>query len=941
MRTINRPPATVGIPDVDYKYFNHYNWKGLNTNKNYYDLDPETFESAENVYVDEKGILKSRPSLHPLNKSLTNVIKSWSFGHVQVYLTDKEIDDEGNYFYKLHFLNNSSSNTINVTTVNVLLTLNKNIIFIFDDVNFYCYSILDNNFVNGDDFKYIPITKTVDNGIEDEFESPNLLYNVEQHEYKYGPNSAVDFTKLNTYKVRLETDTYTANFDKFDENIGKMTVVSKYDDVRNFNAIDYFDCYDNDVALDLKVHYPYRPLVSMSDNGIYLFCSHIDDNGYLFRYDFSIYYSLDGVDLISLGVIRDCLSEPVISKNGLYACAIKADGVYFLSISNESNGSKKYPNWTRVENDFWNTHAITKDIDDGYAINIIVAGLFLTDKDYVLCYGNNLDSTFNNTYASAKELIILSSNDGIYTTKTISNTIAPVRPTVIAFKFFDNQLDYNINYISVESNKLKRITYSYDDRGTGTVYGFVCTGYFNVESDVLERARGIIMFDESTYTVFINGRQYKHVELPYTPDIVSPYHFYNHKYGFVYLNCNGYNEIYYVDNIFKSTDIIKYQLYNIKNDVKYLIGFGDYFSYVEGNRLYDNRLSNDVYFYKIIRRDAIDFKISNLEFANTYYASFNNKLYISEARHDDNDNFQFYFPKDNVEKFNDNVTAIKMLSNSQVAIFLPNEIWYTENTDDGVTLNKSKIALGCNIGDEAISSFDGKYTIFPSKRGLVALSYQDFVASTDQAITYLSDAILPEFVKFRNNAPVKLFLYKYWLFCYHNTDGQIYTFDFRNNSWWYWQLPSAVLDVAEINDEPELIINGKCYGFDYGSENYFDYVLENKIPINWHLTSQKLNLGTLNNYKHIINLTLNAIQESDDPMYLTLSLANYRDTATKIDGKVLEYQVDVLKTFVKRLNYYKVNHFQYKLENTNNIALQIPLSIDNVSIKYKVTGQVR
>ena len=939
MRTINRPPASVGIPDVDYKYFNHYNWKGLNTNKNYYDLDPETFESAENVYVDEKGILKSRPSLHPLDKNLTNIIKSWSFGHVQVYLTDKEIDDEENYFYKLHFLNNSNYNILDVTTVNVLLTQNKNNIFVFDAVDLHCYSILDNKFVNSDDFKYIPMTKTVFNGIEDESESANLLYNVERHRYAYGPDSVVDFAKLNTYEVHLETDTYTAKFDKFNENIGKMTVVSKYNDLMNFEATDNYDCYSDNVADELKLYPPHRPLVSMSDNGTYLFCSHINNDGYLFRYDFSIYYSLDGINLISLGIIQDCLSEPVISKNGMYACAIKTDGVYFLSIFTETDGKKKYPDWTRVENDYWDTHSITKETDDDYSINIIVSGSFLTDKDYVLCYGDELNASVNSTYLSANKFIVLCSNDGVYTDIfEQSVVIEPARPKVTTFKFSDNQMYYSINYVVMDSilNKLKQIT---QIRTTTTRYALPVSAvsFFNAGSDISESGCGMIILSDNYCDVYINEKLYKSIR--FTTINISPYHFYGYKYGFVYLTTD--NETYYVDNVFKHTSVDKYQLYNIENGTKYLIGFADYFAYVENDTLYDNRLLNDIYFDKIIRRNTTDFKINNLEFANTYYASFNNNLYISEAKYDDNDNLQFYFPKDNIEKFNDNITAIKMLSNSQVAIFLPNEIWYTEITENGTTLNKSKITLGCNIGDEVISSFDGKYTIFSSKRGLVALSYQDFVASTDQTITYLSDAILSEFVKFRNNAAVKMFLYKYWLFCYHNTDGQVYILDFRNNSWWYWQLPSAVLDITEINDEPELIVDGKCYGFDHNSENYFDYILENKMPINWHLTSQKLNLGTLNNYKHIINLTLNAIQESDDPMYLTLSLANYRDTATKIDGKVLEYQVDVLKTFVKRLNYYKVNHFQYKLENTNNIALQIPLSIDNVSIKYKVTGQVR
>jgi hypothetical protein len=58
--------------------------------------------------------------------------------------------------------------------------------------------------------------------------------------------------------------------------------------------------------------------------------------------------------------------------------------------------------------------------------------------------------------------------------------------------------------------------------------------------------------------------------------------------------------------------------------------------------------------------------------------------------------------------------------------------------------------------------------------------------------------------------------------------------------------------------------------------------------------------------------------------------------------------VDTVRSYVKRLNYSKVGKFQYLLTSILNDAAddyedaaRTPLSISNITIKYKVSGQVR
>ena len=69
----------------------------------------------------------------------------------------------------------------------------------------------------------------------------------------------------------------------------------------------------------------------------------------------------------------------------------------------------------------------------------------------------------------------------------------------------------------------------------------------------------------------------------------------------------------------------------------------------------------------------------------------------------------------------------------------------------------------------------------------------------------------------------------------------------------------------------------------------------------------------------------------------------------KVDGNInslddyvtVNYRVDTIRTYVQRLNYSKINEFQYQLSSDEENAMDIPLSLNSITIKYKVGGQVR
>ena len=92
-----------------------------------------------------------------------------------------------------------------------------------------------------------------------------------------------------------------------------------------------------------------------------------------------------------------------------------------------------------------------------------------------------------------------------------------------------------------------------------------------------------------------------------------------------------------------------------------------------------------------------------------------------------------------------------------------------------------------------------------------------------------------------------------------------------------------------------------------------------------------------------------ALQASDvnvEDLDFKLQVNCYRK---KVNGNVNEpddylnvnYKVESIRTFVQRLNYSKINEFQYQISYDDENAFEIPLSLNSISIKYKVGGQVR
>lgn len=341
-----------------------------------------------------------------------------------------------------------------------------------------------------------------------------------------------------------------------------------------------------------------------------------------------------------------------------------------------------------------------------------------------------------------------------------------------------------------------------------------------------------------------------------------------------------------------------------------------------------------------------------------FFVSKGKNLYINaQGANVGVDDFKWYFPERNVQEFDYEITNLHPISTTEIAVFLKDSIYYVKpvtTTIDGIetiaySYYKSRIPLGCEEGSEVITSYDNKYTMFVTKRGFVAMSYQDFIASDEQALTFLSDTIYDMFNEW-NQGAIKLFQYNFWIILYRTNTGKAFIFDMRGNSWWPIEYNSNVKKFIEIDRKPLLLSGLYLYKLDTSNDNYFDGNSLKDGRIDWFLSSQKLHLDAINYYKHIVNLTFFGYNygEKDVNVRFNLRVINYRkqtDTNETKSFSAVDYKIQLTRTFVTRINYYKVNQVQYILESSRDEdaedKIPVPLSLTAISLKYLVTGQVR
>lgn len=389
-----------------------------------------------------------------------------------------------------------------------------------------------------------------------------------------------------------------------------------------------------------------------------------------------------------------------------------------------------------------------------------------------------------------------------------------------------------------------------------------------------------------------------------------------------------------------------------------------------------------------------------------------NLLEVTQSKRDENEAFTkdgtdllLYLPKRNEQLFANKITALHPLSDSEMGIFTEKDVWYVgvRTLDDGSIVYtkpiKSKIPLGLRDGDDVITGFDGQAVIFPAPRGLVALAPQDFVATTEKTLTYLSDKIQRKYLEFYTTgvlngvltsvnqdalfAPqIKIQSYKYWILLHKRFDREILAFDTRTGTWWVWSTPYPIrslsvnirlyalmqIDFSSIANVDSLPSKAPLMGVsflwsDQEDSPYKDDIVADAMNgqvtrirendavgdrliihraspvISWGMMSQRLHFEQINNYKAIKSLTLNL--KGDGIITAKLFTKAFRGLHHPESTETVRIKVNDLRTFVKSLNVMHVIDFQYRLENDESAEKQEKLSLNSLSIKYETKEGIR
>lgn len=303
---------------------------------------------------------------------------------------------------------------------------------------------------------------------------------------------------------------------------------------------------------------------------------------------------------------------------------------------------------------------------------------------------------------------------------------------------------------------------------------------------------------------------------------------------------------------------------------------------------------------------------------------------------------KLYFEDGNDVNLPSLITALTVFSQTSLGVFLQNNVYELQySTDNSVyILTPTKLQLGNKEGADVLLNYDGASIFITNLKGLIALTYQDFVQSTEQVYTYLTEAMMSEYDKFAT-APIKLYQYKDWLFMYKQNANDLYMYDIRNASWWYWVLPYNIQQIIFDNSELNVLV-------DTGTENlllYFDFETEDfrdltDTIIEWQVTSQKLHFNAPNNYKHIRQISIITTQNTCTQRY-KLKFVNYHNLDNLVDYDTVEYDINQLTTMIKRVTFMKTNAFQFIISNDKTDKDPKYFETPNIAIKYRITERVR
>ena len=951
MRTIKRTIPDINTDIDNYsKYFNQFNWKGINEAKNIFEVDQESFRECDNVFVDYDDQLVSRNPLMEESLNLketlppnSELVKIERFGDVEV-LVFKNQDG-----YAITARKGGST-----TTTSVLRNLEKyhlsaigQYIICFNNVAARVYDTLNiskgwqplYNFVD------LPVTKRVVGGTVTEY-PVNQFTKSYKEEYVWSDNSRPTLPK---YK-QADSIEVTSERESLTWTLPDTNILTDYRILRKLNIKLFEDDLISTAGSTICIGRSTYFLVSYDEGNTF---SKIE------------YPAYD----------RFC-NIASISEDGSYFFFVATNAVYRYSFSDES---WSYIDYSLTPNDgSLIVYPGLNPIDFQYVKGINNGGSFLTGDifSFVLCVNPDPD---NSSYFYSYRLYAMGPglkdvarrNEGSLICKAFSRvSFTPLEDNSM---FNDktakdlNRFMTKITYNSVDNKALA--VGILNDRDTSNVE--VCV----IDAKNLFNAKSILLPD--TKNGYILSAYYI-TDSQLTPsDCISleviVYDTTKNKWTKIKSITNGVDTNNTINELgISSYNTVPFELLGgwiagstvyskdfteeailptelIENDRINTFIINDFLYVQYGNDVYTNNFSTSdsallTYTYNF--SEDLFTEVPDCSYSGTeLYLGFGNTLKITSNVQEDNV-LKLSLPPINNQSFIDSINGIINISTTDVALFFRDKITVCTRVEDETfgfryDYYNTKLLLGIMPGDSVLNTLEGSYTIFPTKRGLAFMNYQQFMSTTDQIVSYISDPIENLWESFYNDKSyIKIIQWRRHLVL-SNGSTTLLLFDFRTNSWWKWTIPLNTSEILTYQDSLKLI-SKTLYSFEESDDRYLDFPKTTyQKEIKWFITSQVLHFNAPTYYKNLKQLIFKLSETNNLKNTINVQIKLYRKSVTLKEPDIIDFKIDELRTFVKRFNYWKINELQWGLSNDDYTKIPARLILNGISIKYEIGEEVR
>lgn len=978
-RTFNRRPVTIDGPDnsdIKNYTFNYEQWKGIDDGKNFLSVDQSTFADAQNMYIDSEGLLSSRPSFK--HTSLMNVYadteveaiyRLHSEEYAMILCVGKKQYVSGKLvptvwisygFNDSCIIAYDSSASYDVKYID---SYDKTYIFINNkyDENPVKLEIFDKNTLSklsaADVAKsiYVPTTKIFTGNNEEEGEEPNLWTTSEKYLYYYNDVTGISgdaigktltwegktLTWSDDYKPHLVKEHYSLPDDAIVTVASTGAVAWVIASVLHY-AVNGSEIYSWSLANILSTKYIVSRL-RFNNAGNTIFIEVLDTSS-SWHSVFPILYMVSCVPTNESNTLRH--PSPVNAAEILLSTSNTGIEYYVVAYDYIDDDqwcmyyhSYNTSNAVSTSGICWNFNGAGVVYGDDIIIDSskVSAEVVAISKNYIVGIGRDITDSYTRYVAGIYKP---SSGKSVQRVDTfnLDNNLSGVGSMHYQMCLAIDTANYYA-YVPTEVNRtgtpwtvkfgglrhsLSDSTATYIAADTNSVYELTNTAGVNPHLSPIP----YIFFDNYNKVAIDNKI------LDFT------------KVDFSKTNPTESGAVISIttldNNLLPSTVSLYNQIEKTSSSIKIL-----------------TRFSTDTFelYYDKLGELQLPESITDILYLNNYFFAINNVLYYTENRYNDDGEFLFYLPKKNRNEFDSTINKLHQLSEDTIAIFFTYEIHYAKYDSSLSTYRyyKSKLQFGLLPKGEVITSDDSVTTYFgTSKGGIVALTYQDFVAATEQTTLRISDSVNDNDRFFFTNYPIKILKYRYWIIFYA-TINRVWVYDTRNQSWWKQTTKSSVGDGVKITqmfstganhiyfiaDSHLYEINLPSYGVMRTETVYLDY---GERPIEWYFKSQKLHLGAPNYFKSIQGMTFFDSSEEDYENIFDLETYAYRDKPYVNGEQNVHYDVRMIRTYLLRMHTMKTNEFQFKIVSDNTIAqdeLRHQLKLSSISIRYRITGEVR